>query len=95
MALYDQTADQDDDTPRLTLATLHKAKGLEFPAVAIVGMTDSLMPLSRSDDTEEERRLCYVGVTRAMRHLFLFQPLVYAGRPTETSRFIHEMPDVA
>ncbi|HKZ74675.1 MAG TPA: UvrD-helicase domain-containing protein, partial [Steroidobacteraceae bacterium] len=83
------------------MMTLHSAKGLEFPVVFLAGMEDGLFPHQRSvtdiDGLEEERRLCYVGMTRAMQHLYL----TYAeqrrlhgvdsyGAP---SRFIEEVPD--
>lgn len=66
----------EDDTSRVTLMTLHSAKGLEFPHVAIIGMEDGLLPLLRQSvdeepDIEEERRLAYVGVTRARERLQL------------------------
>ncbi len=83
-----------------TLMTLHSAKGLEFPVVFIVGMEEGVLPHSRSledrDELEEERRLCYVGVTRAKERLYLS----YAFRRTtwgesnvcEPSRFLREIP---
>lgn len=71
-------SDQDNakiNQPKLTLMTLHLAKGLEFDAVFLVGLEQGLLPHSRSldkpEDIEEERRLCYVGMTRAKQKLFL------------------------
>ena len=73
------SADEATGKNSVTLMTLHAAKGLEFPVVFIVGMEDGLFPSSRASeseaDLEEERRLAYVGMTRAMRKLFL----TYAG----------------
>lgn len=73
------SADESSAANSVTLMTLHAAKGLEFPVVFIVGMEEGLFPSSRASDTEdgleEERRLAYVGMTRAMRDLFL----TYAG----------------
>ena len=58
--------------------TMHSAKGLEYNVVFIVGMEDGLFPSKKSifenDDVEEERRLCYVGITRAKQYLFLTYP---------------------
>lgn len=68
------SADEKSDADSVTLMTMHAAKGLEFPVVFLVGMEDGLFPSSRAEDEsslEEERRLAYVGMTRAMRKLFL------------------------
>jgi DNA helicase-2/ATP-dependent DNA helicase PcrA len=80
--------------------TMHVAKGLEFPAVVITGLEETIFPHRRalSDDAEleEERRLCYVGLTRAMRHLTLTHAWTRTmwGRLTEAipSRFLQEVP---
>jgi DNA helicase-2/ATP-dependent DNA helicase PcrA len=83
-----------------TLLTLHAAKGLEFPAVFIVGMEEKLFPHSRSlddpEEMEEERRLCYVGVTRAKELLYLvhtFRRTLYGENEVrEPSRFLVDIP---
>ena len=94
----DQT-EQSDGT--VTLMTFHAAKGLEFPAVFMAGMEEGLFPHSRTllDDTEieEERRTCYVGITRAERRLYLTysrQRTIY-GRTemSRPSRFLAEIPE--
>ena len=84
----------------LTLITLHQSKGLEFPVVFIVGMEEGLMPHSRSmgtpEEIEEERRLCYVGVTRAQKRLYLlraFRRGFWGGSgPSDPSRFLEDIP---
>jgi DNA helicase-2/ATP-dependent DNA helicase PcrA len=89
----------EDKANRVTIMTLHSAKGLEFPIVFIVGMEDGLIPHSRSvgtpDELEEERRLCYVGMTRAMEMLFLHsartRTLFGELRFQTRSRFIEEI----
>lgn len=83
------------------MMTLHTAKGLEFPVVFLTGLEDGLFPHQRSiadaSSIEEERRLCYVGTTRAMRHLYLSyaekRRLHGVDSYGEPSRFIREFPD--
>jgi DNA helicase-2/ATP-dependent DNA helicase PcrA len=84
----------------LTLITLHQAKGLEFPVVFIVGLEEGLLPHSRSMENEaeleEERRLCYVGITRAQQRLYLLRAFrrgfMGSNGPTMASRFLREIP---
>ncbi len=84
----------------VTLMTLHAAKGLEFAAVAIVGVEDGLLPHSQSSDDrqelEEERRLAFVGITRAKRFLSLsharYRTIFGRTEPTIPSRFLRELP---
>ncbi|MCX0290898.1 DNA helicase PcrA [Lactobacillus kullabergensis] len=95
-------SDQDDlanNDDQVALMTLHAAKGLEFPVVFLVGMEDGLFPLSRSlmedDQLEEERRLAYVGITRAKRELFLtnaYSRMMYGRMQNNPpSRFLEEI----
>ncbi len=91
----------DSQSGQLTLMTLHAAKGLEFDTVFMVGMEEGLFPHSKtsldSDELEEERRLCYVGITRAKRHLYLTyaRRRLYFGVTTSNmiSRFIADIPE--
>jgi len=88
------------DQGLVTLMTLHAAKGLEFPAVAVIGVEDGLLPHSRSSETaedlEEERRLLFVGITRAEKHLYLchakYRTVFGQSGPTVKSRFFNELP---
>lgn len=85
----------------VTLMTLHAAKGLEFPIVFMIGMEEGLFPHSRAlmdkSELEEERRLCYVGMTRAKKRLFLTHAkrrLFFGQKATNTlSRFLIELPE--
>jgi DNA helicase II / ATP-dependent DNA helicase PcrA len=95
-------ADDYDENSRITLMTLHAAKGLEFPLVILVGLEEGLFPHSRTlmapDDIEEERRLCYVGMTRAMDTLILSNARYRRRYGTDMpeasipSRFLEEIP---
>jgi DNA helicase-2/ATP-dependent DNA helicase PcrA len=88
------------DTEAVTLMTLHNAKGLEFPVVFITGLEDGVFPHMRSlgepAELEEERRLCYVGVTRAMERLYLTRAwsrnLWGSNNYNPPSRFLGEIP---
>lgn len=74
----------------VTLVTCHKAKGLEFRRVVVVGAIDKLLPHRGSDDIEEERRLMYVAMTRAGERLWLSAPRAYEGREAQPSPFLEE-----
>ena len=75
VALYTDADKADDDAPKVTLMTIHAAKGLEFPIVFVVGLEENIFPSPMSSDSkkgiEEERRLLYVAITRAKRHCIL------------------------
>src|SRR5690606_39808052 len=91
----------DEGAGAVTLMTLHTAKGLEFPVVFIIGMEDGVFPHMRSlgepDELEEERRLAYVGITRAMDRLYLtsaWNRMLFGGSSyNPPSRFLQEIPD--
>jgi DNA helicase-2/ATP-dependent DNA helicase PcrA len=87
----------------VTMMTLHAAKGLEFPVVAMIGLEEGVLPHSRArgslTELEEERRLCFVGVTRAEQHLLLskaqYRTIRGLRERTVTSPFLNEMPQDA
>ena len=97
----EQSSDEEND--KVSLMTIHTSKGLEFPVVFLTGMEEGLFPISRAvrsmndSEIEEERRLCYVGITRAKEELFmtLTQRRTLYGKtnPSIASRFMEELPD--
>ncbi|MBC2575327.1 ATP-dependent helicase [Peptostreptococcus canis] len=101
------SSDMDDENSKemekVSLMTMHSSKGLEFPVVFIVGMEEKVFPIARAisslndSDIEEERRLCYVGITRAMRELYLThtasRTLYGKTNVNLKSRFLKELPD--
>lgn len=101
VALYQDADDYDSNSNVVTLMTLHAAKGLEFKNVFMVGVEEGILPHSRSvsdqSEVEEERRLCYVGITRAMKKVYILyaSERIYFGNPqiNQPSRFICEIPD--
>jgi len=101
VALISDLDSWEDKTDRVSLMTVHSAKGLEFPIVFLVGMEERVFPHASSarDEAglEEERRLCYVAMTRAMEHLFLTcaaERFRFGDRTYQSpSRFLQEIPD--
>ncbi|MFL5885168.1 MAG: ATP-dependent helicase [Thermoleophilaceae bacterium] len=100
IALFSEQDNLRDDEGIITLMTLHNAKGLEFPVVFMIGCEDGVFPHMRaieSGDVDEERRLCYVGITRAKRQLYMTharQRALYGAREWNVpSRFLSEVPD--
>ena len=100
IALVSDVDSLDESTPSVTLITLHQAKGLEFPIVFMVGMEEGLLPHFRSLDDptqmEEERRLAYVGITRAKKKVYLVRAfrrtLMGRSNVTSPSRFLNDIP---
>lgn len=93
---------EEEEIDKVSLMTIHTSKGLEFPVVFIVGMEDGLFPIARAvrsmndSEIEEERRLCYVGITRAKEILYLTltqkRTLYGKTNPSIASRFVEELP---
>ena len=100
VSLLSDIDNYDDSVDAIILMTLHNAKGLEFPVVFIIGLEEGIFPHSRSmqsmPELEEERRLCYVGLTRAKEKIFLTAALshsIFGATSSKTiSRFIREIP---
>lgn len=101
LALLSDIDSYEEVTSQVTLMTLHAAKGLEFPIVFLIGMEENIFPLSRSlteeKDLEEERRLAYVGITRAEEKLYLtnasYRMLYGRAQSNQPSRFIREIDE--
>lgn len=100
VALVQDVDELDERANAVTLITLHKAKGLEYPVVFIVGLDEGLFPHARSFEDpaqmEEERRLCYVGVTRAKKRLYLLhtfrRTIMGMNNASTPSRFLEDIP---
>ena len=101
VALVSDVDNYEPGASAVTLMTLHNAKGLEFPVVFMVGLEEGLFPHSRSmtepAEMEEERRLCYVGMTRAQKRLYLTfaqTRMIYGGlQSNQPSRFLSDIPE--
>ena len=92
--LFDiQNSDIQTDDNKVSLMTIHKSKGLEFPVVFLVGCSEGLLPHSKATDIDDEMRLMYVGITRAMDKLYLTSNLFYNSRNLMSSSFIDLLGD--
>lgn len=88
---YFQDEAVSDNKEGVSLMTIHKAKGLEFPVVFLIGMVEGIMPTKRTENIEEERRICFVAISRAMKLLYLSHSLSYLGQPSKKSIFLSEI----
>jgi DNA helicase-2/ATP-dependent DNA helicase PcrA len=103
ISLVADTDEIDTDESKVTLMTLHSAKGLEFPVVFLIGVEEDLLPCSgiqgEARDLDEERRLAYVGITRAREELHLTRAQARTKRgklePRTPSRFLQDLPEGA
>lgn len=101
VSLVSDSDEIDDDDSAVLLMTMHAAKGLEFPVVTILGLEDGMFPhlraLTDPDELEEERRLCYVGITRAEERLYLthaWSRMIFgSSQYNPPSRFLDEIPE--
>ena len=82
-----------ENNDKVHLSTIHRAKGLEYPIVFIVGLNDGLLPHAKSDNLDDERRLLYVGITRAENELYLSSTASYNDNLMTPSPFIDELGD--
>jgi len=82
--------DTANDKDGVALMTIHKSKGLEFQVVFVIGMVEGILP-SKRGDLEEERRICFVGISRAMKKLYLAHSHTYLGQPSKKSIFLDEI----
>ena len=81
------------DKDGVSLMTIHKAKGLEFSVVFVVGLLEGIMPVKKGD-IEEERRICFVAISRAMKLLYLSYSHSHLGQPAKKSIFLDEILEV-
>ena len=101
VALYTDLDNYDSEQDAVTLMTMHSSKGLEFPHVFLIGMEETMFPsmqaIGEPEEMEEERRLCYVAITRAMKtlHLLAARQRMIFGRTSSNrvSRFVDEIPE--
>jgi len=101
VSLVSDVDTMDENSEYVALMTLHSAKGLEFPVVFLVGMEEGIFPGYRSmtneSELEEERRLCYVGITRAKENLYMtstFSRTLFGNTTyNRVSRFVKEIPE--
>ena len=99
----DSRGEEPEEADGVTLMTLHSAKGLEFPVVFLIGVEEDLLPVSgiqgEASDLEEERRLAYVGITRARESLWITRAAARTRRgrlePRTPSRFLEDLPAAA
>jgi DNA helicase-2/ATP-dependent DNA helicase PcrA len=90
---YTETFQQEsvsDNKDGVRLMTVHRSKGLEFPVVFLIGMVENILP-SKRGNLEEERRICFVAISRAMKLLYLNHSLTYLGQPAKRSIFLDEI----
>lgn len=85
--------EQNKKKSKVNLMTIHKSKGLEFPVVFIAGVSNGLLPHRRAEDTNDEKRLFYVAITRAMDKLYISAPLFRSGDYLTVSDFVHDLGD--
>ncbi len=82
-----------NDKDGVSLMTVHKAKGLEFPVVFVIGLVEGIIPTLRGD-IEEERRICFVAISRAMKLLYLSHSHKYLGQSASRSIFLDEITGI-